>query len=156
MANQFTKAEAEGKEKPKAENQFTKGSRTEHDQATRDKIRAEVAAGFLERALKNKKADLGTKVAAAKALLPYGKSTYASVQETISEKPVDEAETVAKLANLLAANPALLKPLLDLDPGLRASLKSVLDGVPTVVNTLPRTATSPNNPENDSQHAVNT
>jgi hypothetical protein len=135
MANQFTKAQAEGKEKPKAENQFTKGTREIHDQATKDKIRAEVAAQHLEKVVRAKKGDPSLKVAAAKALLPYGKSTYASVQETISEMPVDEADTVAKLAHLLAANPALLRPLLELDPGLRASLKSVLDGVPTVVDT---------------------
>jgi hypothetical protein len=134
MANQFTKAEEEGREKPKGANHFTKGTRKEHDQATKDKIRAEVAAHFLEKALKNKKADLNTKVTAAKALLPYGKSTYASVQETISEAPVNEEETIAKLTHLLSANPALLRQLIDADPGLKASLKSVVSGSPAVVD----------------------
>ena len=133
MANQFTKAEAEGREKPKAANQFVKGSRTEHDQATKDKIRAEVAAQHLEKVIKTKKADAGLKVAAAKALLPYGKSTYASIEERQAEEPVNEAETLAKLTHLFAANPAILKPLLEADPGLRAALKAMLDGQPALV-----------------------
>jgi hypothetical protein len=134
MANQYTKAEAEGKDKPKGANQFTSGKRETLDQATKDKIRAEKAAGRLERVLDDPNATIEQITAAAKALLPYGKSTYASVQETISEMPVDEAETVARLTHLLSANPALLRQLIEADPGLKASLKSVVNGSPAVVD----------------------
>lgn len=121
MANQFTKAEEEGREKPKGTNQFVKGTRKEHDQATKDRIRAEVAAHFLEKALKNKTADLGTKVAAAKALLPYGKSTFASIEQTNHEEPASEEDIKAQLHALLA------------NPGTRAQIQAMLGGVPTAV-----------------------
>ena len=126
MANQFTKARSEGKEVPKASNQFLKGTREEHSQETKDRIRAEVAAGFLEKALKNKKADLGTKVAAAKALLPYGKSTYSSIEQTNHEEPASEQEIMVQLHALL---PVLLK-----DPGTRAQIQAMLTGTPTSVS----------------------
>lgn len=154
MPNQYTKAETEGKVKPKGANQFTTGKREILDQATKDKIRAEKAAGRLERVLDDPNATIEQITAAAKALLPYGKSTYASVQETINEAPVDEQELMANLTHLLSTNLGLLKPLIDADPGLRAALKSMIEGQPAVVNTPSRSAASPNNPDNDSQQAV--
>lgn len=123
MANQFTKADEEGRERPKGTNQFLKGTRKAHDQATKDKIRAEVAATFLEKALRDKKADLGTKVAAAKALLPYGKSTFASIEQTNHEEPVSEADIMAQLSTLLA------------NPGTKAQLQAMLAGSPTLVDS---------------------
>jgi hypothetical protein len=123
MANQFTKAEEEGREKPKGTNQFVKGTRKEHDQATKDRIRAEVAAHFLEKALKDKTADLGTKVAAAKALLPYGKSTFASIEQTNHEEPASEEDIKAQLHSLLA------------NPGTRAQIQAMLAGTPMQVES---------------------
>jgi hypothetical protein len=142
----------------KRSNQWLKAKEVQGkvNERDRDKVRAEALANHLEKHVYGKAKLSQTQVQAAKILIDKGKPSLASVEQTTHEAPLDEAETVAKLAHLLAANPALLRPLLELDPGLRASLKSVLDGVPTVVNTLPRTATSLNNPENDSQQAVNT
>lgn len=135
MPNQFTKAEEEGKEKPKGRNQFTEGKRERHDPATRDKMRAEHAAQKLEAILKDKDASKEQIIAAAKALLPYGKSTYASILETQTQEALDEREIAANLAHLISDNPAILKPLIQADPGVKAALRSMLDGHPSVVDT---------------------
>lgn len=113
-------------------NQFTKGSRTEHDPATRDKMRAEKAASKLQSILDDKGATKEQVIAAAKALLPYGKSTYASIMETHREEVPEAAQLMAQIAHLLSANPAILKPLMS-DPGFRASLQSMLQGSPSSV-----------------------
>ena len=122
MANQFTKAEAEGKPKPKGTNQFIKGTREEHDPETRDKIRAEFAAQKLEAHLNGETRLDQIDVAAAKALLPYGKSTLSSVEQTNKEDLPSEADLVGQLAPLIAAN-----------PGLKAQLRALLDGSPQPV-----------------------
>ena len=133
MPNQYTKAKEEGKELPKGSNQFTTGKREKLDQETRDKLRAEKAAAKLERVLDDKNATIEQITAAAKALLPYGKSTYASIEERRMEEPVNEAETLAQLAHLIVANPAILKPIMDADPGVRAALQAVILGSPVPV-----------------------
>jgi hypothetical protein len=111
--NQFTKAEEEGKPKPPGANQFTKGTRDKHDQATKDRIRAEVAAQYLEEVLTDKEVDHGTKVAASKALLPYGKSTYASIEQRQLDENAGktEEEIIAELRTLFLAKPELLARL---------------------------------------------
>lgn len=111
--NQFTKAEEEGKPKPQSANQFTKGTRDKHDQATRDRIRAEVAAQYLENVIADDQADHGTKVAASKALLPYGKSTYSSIeQRQIDENEgKTEEQVLEELRALFLAKPELLARL---------------------------------------------
>lgn len=111
--NQFTKAAEEGKPKPAAANQFTKGTRDKHDQATKDRIRAEVAAQYLENVIADDQADHGTKVAASKALLPYGKSTFASIeQRQIDENEgKTEEQVLEELRTLFLAKPELLARL---------------------------------------------
>jgi len=134
MPNQYTIAEAEGKEKPKGSNQFTTKKRERLDPKQRDAIRAEFAAKKLEAHAKGEVTLSDSQVAACKALMPYGKSTFASITEQQYEAPKDEQETLAALAHLIASNPALLKPLIEADPGVRAALKSVLDGQPVAVS----------------------
>jgi hypothetical protein len=80
LPNQYTKAEAEGREKPKGANHFTTGKREKHDQATIDKIRAERAAQVAEDILDDPESSRDQKLTAAKVLLPYGKSTLQSIE----------------------------------------------------------------------------
>lgn len=143
--NQFTRAEEEGTEKPKGANQFTTGKRDKLDPAVRDKLRAEKAAAALERILADQDSTKEQVTAAAKALLPYGKSTYASIIEQQLEAPQDEGEIVGALAHLIAANPAILRPLIEADPGVRAALKSLIDGVPVAVTVAPTQQTQCSN-----------
>lgn len=113
MANQFTKAEELGTPKPAGSNQFTTGKRTKHDQATIDKIRAERAAQIAEEILEDKESSRDQKLAAAKVLLPYGKSTLQSIEsreisqwEAMSE---EEIETLVKA--LITSHPGLIQRL---------------------------------------------
>lgn len=132
--NQFTRAEETGQEKPKGANQFTTGKREKLDPATIDKLRADKAAKALEKILEDQESTKEQITAAAKALLPYGKSTYASIIEQQLENPVDESETAAQLAHIIASNPAILAPLVQADPGVRAALQAILSGKPEPVD----------------------
>lgn len=132
--NQFTRAEETGTDKPKGANQFTTGKREKLDPATIDKLRADKAAKALERILEDQESTKEQITAAAKALLPYGKSTYASIIEQQLETPVDEGETAAQLAHIIASNPAILAPLVQADPGVRAALQAILSGQPVPVD----------------------
>ena len=111
MANQYTKAEEEGREKPKGTNQFIKGTRDAHSEATKDKMRAERAAIVLEEIMGEKEASRQERIAAAKALLPFGKASLSSVTQTITEEAKTEEEILGDLRALLAANPNLAKHL---------------------------------------------
>jgi hypothetical protein len=147
--NQFTKAREAGEEPPKASNQYLSGKRDRLDPATRDKIRAEKAASALEAIIDDPESTAEQRAAAAKALLPYGKSTYASIIEQQLEAPVNEEETAAQLAHIIASNPAILRPLLDAAPGLRAALRSILDGQPVPVECGVSAETAPQQDRND-------
>lgn len=133
MANQYTKAEEEGREKPKGTNAYVKGTRDKMDPKQKDAIRAEFAAKKLEAHVNGKLTLSDSQVSACKALMPYGKSTFSSITETPAEKPQDEAEIMAQLAHLIASKPAILAPLIQADPGVRAALTSLLTGSPAVV-----------------------
>lgn len=111
--NQFTKAEEEGKPKPQSANQFTKGTRDKHDAATRDKMRAERAALALEAVIEEQDSSKDQRIAAAKALLPYGKSTYSSIeQRQIDENEgKTEEQVLEELRALFLAKPELLARL---------------------------------------------
>lgn len=111
MANQYTKAEEEGREKPKGTNQFIKGTRDSHSEATKDKMRAERAAIVLEEIMGKREASRQERIAAAKALLPFGKASLSSVTQTITEEAKTEEEILGDLRTLLAANPNLAKHL---------------------------------------------
>ena len=136
MANQYTKAAEAGEDKPKGANQFTTGKRQKLDQATKDRIRAEKAAARLERVLDDPNATIDQKTAAAKALLPYGKSTYASIEQSINEEPTSEAEILSQLHSLLA------------NPGTRAQIQAMLAGTPQVVASQ-EAAPQQDHPERD-------
>jgi hypothetical protein len=140
--NQYTKAEAEGKEKPKGANQFTTGKREKHDQATIDKIRAERAAQVAEEIMNDPKTSSADKLAAAKVLLPFGKSTLQSIEQRqineFEEMSVEEVKEMAKA--LILSRPQLVIECMDADPGFKAALRSALDGQPVVVEAIQRTA----------------
>ena len=122
-------------------NQFTKGTRTKHDEATKDRIRAEQLSKRLEKYAKAKGKSIEkyhmepAQVAAAKVLIERGKPALQAIEQTIREEVRTEEEIKASLASLISGNPALLKPLLEADPGVRAALKSMLEGAPTVVES---------------------
>jgi hypothetical protein len=107
MPNQYTKAEEQGTEKPKGANQFTTGKRQKHDQATIDKIRAERAAQVAEDILEDPESSRDQKLAAAKVLLPYGKSTLQSIESrSVSEfEQMSEEEILGLVNALITSNP---------------------------------------------------
>lgn len=121
MPNQYTKADQEGRDKPKGSNQFTTGKREHMDDAARDKLRAERAAHVAERIMNNSKSSTDQKLAAAKILLPYGKSTLASIESRQIDEPASEDEIMAQLRALLS------------DPGSRAQILALMNGAPAPV-----------------------
>jgi hypothetical protein len=123
MANQYTKAEEEGREKPKGANQFTTGKRSGHDQATKDRMRAEKAAELLEKEVDGEVELPEGRRAAAKILMEYGKPKLSAVEQTIHEEPASETEIMAQLHTLLA------------DPGTRAQIQAMLNGSPSPVES---------------------
>jgi hypothetical protein len=110
LPNQYTKAEAEGREKPKGANHFTTGKREKHDQATIDKIRAERAAQVAEDILDDPESSRDQKLTAAKVLLPYGKSTLQSIEsrQINAYDEMSDDETREMVRALITANPWLL------------------------------------------------
>lgn len=113
--NQFTKAAEEGKEPPKGANQFTTGKRDRVDAATRDKMRAEHAALRLQSILDDEGSTKDQVIAAAKALLPYGKSTFSSV-ENIDGNPFEdqsEEEIAECVCALITAHDSVLRLICD-------------------------------------------
>jgi hypothetical protein len=111
VANQYTKAEAEGREKPQGANQFTTGKRDKHDQATIDKIRAERAAQVAEEIMNDPEATRQDRLAAAKVLLPFGKSTLQSIEsrEVNAFEDMGEDEMKSMVRALITSHPWLLK-----------------------------------------------
>jgi len=90
---------------------------------------------FLERVVEGQEgAELPERIAASKSLLPYGKASLSSIQQTVKEEPANEAEIMASLAHLLSANSGALRQLVESDPTLRATLQSVIQGGPVAVN----------------------
>jgi hypothetical protein len=113
MANQYTKAEEEGREKPKGANQFTTGKREKHDQATIDKIRAERAAQVAEEIMNDPESSRQDRLAAAKVLLPFGKSTLQSIESrTVNEwEEMSEDEMLEMVRALITSRPELIAAL---------------------------------------------
>jgi hypothetical protein len=121
MANQFTKAEAEGREKPKSQNAYTKGKREKMDPLQKAKIRAAFAADKLEAYMKGEIQLDPAQVSAAKILMDKGMPSLQSIEQTNIEEPATEQEIMAQLHSLLA------------NPGTRAQIQAMLAGSPTVV-----------------------
>lgn len=124
MANQFTRAEEQGLDKPKGANQFTTGKRTGHDQATKDRMRAEKAADLLEQELEGTVELPEGRRAAAKILMEYGKPKLAAItQTTVSEfDSMSEDELYGMVSALITSNPGLIERL-----GIKPQLVQSLD-----------------------------
>lgn len=100
-------------------NQFTKGSRKSHDQATKDKIRAELLAKRLykyanSKGEKAKKYRMDTaQVAAAKVLIDKGKPSLQAVEQVDrdpwADKSEEDIETMVKA--LITSHPGLIAKL---------------------------------------------
>jgi hypothetical protein len=127
MANQFTKAEAEGREKPKGQNAFTVGKREKMDPLQKAKIRAAFAADKLEAYMKGEIELSQAQVSAAKILMDKGMPSLQSIEQTTIEEPATEQEIMAQLRSLLAS------------PGTRAQIKAMLGGVPEGVDAVVET-----------------
>ena len=128
MPNQFTKAEDEGLEKPPGANQFTKGTRLEHPEDVRAKIKTSNIIARLEKITEESDNEQAI-IAASKTLLDKALPSLSSVEQTVVNDvdSMDEDTLFAMLKGIVMANPALLSRLLDDvgqpkvgDPGLRA------------------------------------
>lgn len=89
------------------------------DQASVDKARAERAAQVAEEILDDPESSKDQKLAAAKVLLPYGKSTLQSIEsrEVNQFEEMSEDELFNLVSALITSNPGLVKRL---GIGLRA------------------------------------
>lgn len=109
-------------------NQFTKGTRKKHDEATKDRIRAEALARRVYKYAKatgervNKYRMEPAQVAAAKVLIERGKPALQAVEQRNVEEPATEEQIMAQLRSLLA------------DPGARAQIQAMLEGSPQPVS----------------------
>ena len=100
-------------------NQFTKGTRTHHDEATKDKIRAEVLAVRLFKYAKAKgktaqKLHMDpAQVAAAKVLIERGKPALQSIEQTQVNvyEAMSEDELLDLVNALITSNPGLIAKL---------------------------------------------
>jgi hypothetical protein len=141
MPNQYTKAEEEGREKPAGANQFTTGKRTKHDDATRDKMRAEhlakrlyaFAAGEKDEETGEKVEMDAARIAAAKILIDKGKPNLQAIEQTnVSEfEQMSEEEILGLVNALITSNPGLiaklgigLRPVQDASEGVKAPQQS--------------------------------
>ncbi len=112
MANQYTKAEEEGREKPVGQNQFTTKKRERHDEETRDKMRAAKAAAKLEAIMDDPNSTKADQIAASKELMRYGKITADRKADGVIEIDDETPEALLeRLRALITAHPGLIKQL---------------------------------------------
>jgi hypothetical protein len=109
-------------------------------EAIRERIKTDMLCSQLERAAAGEIELSPTQVQAAKVLLDKTLPSLQAVEQTQIEAPKDEGEILGALTHLLSQNPSLLRQLADADPGLRAALKSAIEGVPSVVDVQQRSA----------------
>jgi hypothetical protein len=109
-------------------------------EAIRERIKTDMLCAQLERAAAGEIELSPTQVQAAKVLLDKTLPSLQAVEQTQIEAPKDEGEILGALTHLLSQNPSLLRQLADADPGLRAALKSAIEGVPSVVDVQQRSA----------------
>ena len=100
-------------------NQFTKGTRTKHDESTKDKIRAELLAQRLykfakAKGEKAKEQDMSqAQVAAARVLIERGKPALQAIEQS-TLNPIDslsEDEMLGMARALITAHPELISKL---------------------------------------------
>lgn len=113
MANQFTKAEEEGRDKPEGQNAYTQGKRDRMDSAQKAKIRAAFAADKLESYMKGEITLDSSQVSAAKILMDKGMPSLQSVEskELNEWDNMSEEEMVAMVSALITSNPGLIQKL---------------------------------------------
>lgn len=105
-------------------NQFTKGTRTKHDDATKDKIRAELLSKRLEKYAKSKGKNIDkyrmepAQVAAAKVLIERGKPALQAIEQTILNplEQMNEEQLRDMVKALITSNPWLLD---EFKPGVK-------------------------------------
>lgn len=122
-------------------NQFTKGTRTAHDESTKDKIRAELLSKRLEKYAKARGKAIQkhhmepAQVAAAKVLIERGKPALQSItQELINPwDSMSEQEMYEQVKALITSSQSLLLRVLDEDPGLRAAVQAHITQKPVAV-----------------------
>lgn len=113
MANQFTKAEEEGREKPKGQNLFTQGKKHGLDAMEKAKIRAGIAADKLQRFMDGEIELSQAQVSAARALMDKGLPSLQAVEQ----KEVNDLDRMSQqemddmVRALITANPGLLQRL---------------------------------------------
>ena len=119
-SNQFLAAREQGIEPgdenyPKAENQFTAGTRQEHPEDVRAKIQVSHIVNVLTTILDDPETKQTDRIAASKILLDKSLSSLSSVDQTIKDgRELDDPQAVeARLRMLIAkAEPALLSRIL--------------------------------------------
>jgi hypothetical protein len=119
-------------------NQFTKGTRTKHDESTKDRIRAEHLARRLfnfakAKGDKAKKLSMDSnQVAAARVLIERGKPALQAIEQTqVNEYDrMTEEEMEDLIRALITSNPGLIERL-----GIRPQLVSPQTADPAAHNT---------------------
>ena len=146
MANQFTKAEAEGLAKPTSVNQFSRpGSRrTKHDEGTKDRIRAELVAKRLHKFAMAKGENIkkhwmdAPQVAAAKVIVDKGKPSLQAVEQTVlgewDNLSQEELESIAKA--LILQHPEIIKALNLVPAPQEVVINQANELVPTITEKL--------------------
>lgn len=121
---------------PEASNQFKKRTaegkrvRTEHDQATRDKIRAEKALQLLHREARGEIELTNGRRKACEIILEYGKPKVAAVQEPQARPAMSEEEEKAAIERLPTMAAAL--PI----NNCREILRSIVASHPALLQEL--------------------
>lgn len=119
-------------------NQFTKGTRTKHDESTKDRIRAELLARRLfnfakAKGDKAKKLSMDSnQVAAARVLIERGKPALQAIEQTqVNEYDrMTEEEMYEHVRALITSNPGLIERL-----GIKPQLVSPPSADPATHNT---------------------
>ncbi len=113
MANQYTKAEEEGREKPVGQNLFTQGKKKGLDAYEKAKIRAGIAADKLERFLNGELDMSPAQVSAAKVLIDKGLPSLQAIEtkEVNDWERMTEDEMMEMVNALITANPGLIQRL---------------------------------------------
>jgi hypothetical protein len=122
-------------------NQFTKGTRTKHDDATKDKIRAEMLSKRLEKFAKARGKQIAkhhmepAQVAAAKVLIERGKPALQAITHEAKDpyEGMSDEEIRGQAKAHITARVSLVCELLDEDPAFRASIQAHLSGKPVAV-----------------------
>lgn len=114
MANQYTEAREAGISPGDPDWPKQAETRREHPEEVRAKIRASVAASFLQGLIENESADVGHRVSASKILLDKTLASLSSVDQTTRDvtDELDHESLKAKLKAIVLSNPALLSEVM--------------------------------------------